>query len=480
MTIKQTIEAAHLVCQGNSSDEVRAAMSLLRVGSEFAQAEMIRTFERAQHDIIKELVRLTNKELVTFHAQAALQRVNRILADMTEKATDIATDFAQCAMISGKASARIKSGDKNVDGAFDLSYGDNKRVDMIVNQMMGNISHAAACAEQSIHAMVQKAEMDALSGANLGVSGDERINYPSIEKGAEIAQEAQEKKTRGLSKKCAREIQKNPVVAAREIQAQLRKKIQFMRTQYVIGRREADMIRKRTLQSIAISEATGHNDAAGKLVQALLKDGITSFVDRGGHRWTLGNYCNMTVRTTSRQCSNVGELYDDPEHDLYIIVAHKSSCPVCARYEGRVYSRSGTSPYYPALSQAFGMIDKGGVNSIENTYLTIHPNCRHVLAKFIERARTPIEIAQIRRYSNPQTNPFENDPRTEEQINSYNEQQRLRGLHNEALREYREMLQVIPANRLGNFLTFKKHYFAKDEKYKSLLNQYKSSISALK
>ena len=472
MSPSEIVEAARIVIQGNSSSCTRASMTLLRVGSQFAEAEMIRTFERAQNYCIKELARLKNRDLVTYHTEGALARVSKILADMTGRAQSIAQDLVSINMIGGKLGQRVKAGDKPMATAFDLAQGDQSRVERLVNQMMGKINHAAACTEQSIRAQVLNASVNANMPTSAGDLADGHVNIPSIEQRAEIADSVAISKPKGLSKEKAKEIEQSPLSAARQIVNDIHKQIQFMRTQYVIGRREADMIRKRTLENLAFSEAKGLRDAAGSLISDLMQDGLTAFVDRGGRRWTLPNYCHMAVRTTSAQSANVGMLFDDEDHDLYRVVPHQTPCPICAKYEGRVFSRSGTSPYYPPLTDIFGKIDKNGDNSLENTYLTIHPNCRHVLARYVERARTPLEIQQMRNFSNPATNPYSIDPRTEEKVLEYKERERKMAKHNAILREYRRLLPFLGAKKLGNFLQFKAHYLAKDKKYQSILDAY--------
>lgn len=472
MSPSEIVEAARIVIQGNSSSCTRASMTLLRVGSQFAEAEMIRTFERAQNYCIKELARLKNRDLVTYHTEGALARVSKILADMTGRAQSIAEDLVSINMIGGKLGQRVKAGDKQMATAFDLAQGDQRRVERLVNQMMGKINHAAACTEQSIRAQVLNASVNANMPISAGDLSDGHVNIPSIEQRAEIADSVAISKPKGLSKEKAKEIEQSPLSAARQIVNDIYKQIQFMRTQYVIGRREADMIRKRTLENLAFSEAKGLRDAAGSLISDLMQDGLTAFVDRGGRRWTLPNYCHMAVRTTSAQSANVGMLFDDEDHDLYRVVPHQTPCPICAKYEGRVFSRSGTSPHYPPLTDIFGKIDKNGDNTLENTYLTIHPNCRHVLARYVERARTPLEIQQMRNFSNPATNPYSIDPRTEEKVLEYKERERKMAKHNAILREYRRLLPFLGAKKLGNFLQFKAHYLAKDKKYQSMLDAY--------
>jgi hypothetical protein len=125
-----------------------------------------------------------------------------------------------------------------------------------------------------------------------------------------------------------------------------------------------------------LKEAKGSSagKAAFDMQEQLRKEGIAAFIDRGGHKWTLANYCAMSARTTSRQSSNFGEIFAKEDHDLYYIVPHGSTCPICAKYEGRVYSRSGKNPNYPPLAKAFTKIDPNGSDDLDNTYLTIQPN----------------------------------------------------------------------------------------------------------
>lgn len=83
----------------------------------------------------------------------------------------------------------------------------------------------------------------------------------------------------------------------------------------------------------------------------------------------------MVTRTTSRQAVNVAILTKNPEQDLFKMSKHGTTCPVCAPYEGRVYSKSGENPDYPPLSAIFGKIDRAGPEALTNSYLNIHPNC---------------------------------------------------------------------------------------------------------
>ena len=83
---------------------------------------------------------------------------------------------------------------------------------------------------------------------------------------------------------------------------------------------------------------------------------MTAFTDKAGRNWSLHTYASMVTRTTSRQAEVLAVLTADPEHDLYRISNHGTTCALCAPYEGRVYSKSGTAPDFPPLAAAFGKI----------------------------------------------------------------------------------------------------------------------------
>jgi hypothetical protein len=69
--------------------------------------------------------------------------------------------------------------------------------------------------------------------------------------------------------------------------------------------------------------------------------------------------------------------------------------------------------------------------------------------------------------------PFDIDPRTEQQKQQYQLEQKVNAARNAAKREYLAMLQVIPASELGTFPTFERHRNANDSVYKKLKARYK-------
>ena len=145
----------------------------------------------------------------------------------------------------------------------------------------------------------------------------------------------------------------------------------------LIGRIEPDVYRRVGLEQVALRQATGqgvYKQLPG-FVEALRREGVTAFVDKAGRHWSLHTYGSMVSRTTSRQAEVLASLTADPEQDLYRITRTGTTCALCAPYEGRVYSKSGTNPDYPPLADAFGKVDPAGPDTLANTWLNIHPNC---------------------------------------------------------------------------------------------------------
>ena len=245
----------------------------------------------------------------------------------------------------------------------------------------------------------------------------------------------------------------------------------------LIGRIEPDVYRRVGLEQVALRQATGQGvyKQLPAFVEALRREGVTAFVDKAGRRWSLHTYCSMVSRTTSRQAEVLSVLTADPEQDLYRISSHGTTCALCAPYEGRVYSKSGTSPDYPPLSDAFGKQDPNGPNTLTNTWLNIHPGCLHSIHSFTEAGRSAKEIQGIRDFSNPAKNPYSRDPRTKKQIEAYRAKEQARA---KWLREYRawESYRMTVGDPVPKtFATFQKHRAADDDKWKTWQKLYREA-----
>lgn len=243
----------------------------------------------------------------------------------------------------------------------------------------------------------------------------------------------------------------------------------------LIGRREEDTYRRAGLEQTAARLATGRSVSKGlpAFVTALRREGITAFVDKAGRHWSLHTYCTMVSRTTSRQAEVLSVLTADPEHDLYQISSHGTTCKICAPLEGRVYSRSGRDPDFPPLSAAFGKIDPNGSDDLANTYLNIHPNCLHVLQPWTAAGRSEKELEEIKKKSSFQENPPRIDPRTQKQIAAYRRKEQGRAKWLADYRQWEKYRMELGDSVPKTFQTFQKHKLAGDEKYKRWQEDYK-------
>lgn len=245
----------------------------------------------------------------------------------------------------------------------------------------------------------------------------------------------------------------------------------------LIGRRENDVFRRVGLELVANMQATGRSTAATvpEFVKILQREGVTAFIDKAGRNWSLHTYASMVTRTTSRQAEVLAVLTADPEHDLYKISSHGTTCGLCAPYEGRVYSKSGTDPDFPPLAAAFGKIDPAGPDDLSNTWLNIHPQCLHVLMPWTAAGRTEKEIQEIKDFSNPSKNPFTVDPRSQKQIEAYRDKEKARAKWLDDYRQFERYRVTIPDDTPKTFNTFLKHKLADDEKYQNWMKLYREA-----
>lgn len=245
----------------------------------------------------------------------------------------------------------------------------------------------------------------------------------------------------------------------------------------LIGRIQPDVYRRIGLEQVAAMQAIGRGvqKTVPKFVEQLRREGVTAFVDKAGRNWSLHTYCSMVTRTTSRQAEIAAVLSADPEHDLYQISSHGTTCKLCAPYEGRVYSKSGMSAVFPPLASAFGKVDPAGPDTLTNTWLNIHPNCLHVLTPWTPAGRTPEEIKKIEDFSNPRKNPFTVDPRTKKQIEAYRKKESARAKWLRMYKQWEDYRMTLGDKVPKTYQTFEKHKKANDEKYKTWQKLYREA-----
>lgn len=348
----------------------------------------------------------------------------------------------------------------------------------------GLVDYHAVAALERVQAILRKMQSDSWTYVPKMIEKQFYVRVPEARKILDIPETA-EKHFAGYANAAALTGEQTTIVEQLTMQMMERITDAAMTTMStlqsaIIGRVEPDIYRRVGLEQVAAMQATGRgvNKALPQFVETLRREGVTAFVDKAGRNWSLHTYCSMVARTTSRQAEILSVLTTDPAHDLYKISSHGTTCGLCAPYEGRVYSKSGTDPDFPPLASAFGKIDSAGPDDLSNTWLNIHPSCLHVLLPWTPAGRTPEEIQKIKEFSDPRKNPFTVDPRSQEQIKAYRKKERGRELWLRDYRQWEKYRMTLGDKIPKTFATFQKHKMADDEKFQKWVEEYKNAGSA--
>lgn len=497
---------AENILRGGSTNERTAAWEYLRSESAKAEAQMINVSHEAQMDVISEISKLKAKDLADYKTGAITKRVQNILERMIGYSRDLSTIMVTSNMLAGKIRAlpvKKVSGDAIIK-KVELTESDRERISKMVDQIIGRLQSGASLTMTSVKTMIQNAaikanmiprqpepkqsdekDKDKTESKDKKETKDKDSGQTVVEQtpisrefnGEELKQKGTRKYKQTLpSKDELDKIKKDPL---RFSQNESKKNVSLvtkLRNDYIKLKNtplNSPIERQQTKKELETGSQA--DKVAFGLGETLRKQGLFAFVDKGGKRWTLENYCAMTTRTISQQSTNLGQIFAQEEHDLYYIVPHTGSCPLCAKYEGRVYSRSGKNKKYPPLASAFHKIDPNGSNDLDNTYWSIHPNCRHKIVRYVEKAHSQRQQKVIQQQS---TRPFELTEAQMKEQRYYKVREKYQTDRNAALAEFKMYLQVMPPKDVcGNFIKFFEHKTANDEKYKEIKRKYESITS---
>ena len=143
-----------------------------------------------------------------------------------------------------------------------------------------------------------------------------------------------------------------------------------------------------------ITGVSSLNKAVHDGVQKMIENGITGFVDAGGHHWSPEAYITMDIRTTLANTgwAAVTEEMERYGCDLFCVSWHDGARPLCYPWQGKVISESNWSgevedldgnkiKVYPLSETSYG--EPAGLFGI---------NCGHYKIPFIpgfSKARQP-------------------------------------------------------------------------------------------
>ncbi len=345
----------------------------------------------------------------------------------------------------------------------------------------GLIDYSSVAALERVQAILQKLENDCWTYAPRMIEMQFYVRHPEARKPLDVP-ETPEKHLRGYQNAFALTGEQTAIVQrlAMNLMGQV---TEAAATAYagletaLLGRTTPDVFRQIGLEQTAAMQAAGQGPfkAVREFAAALRREGVTAFTDRAGRNWNLHTYGSMVLRTASRQAEVLAVLTENPDHDLYQISSHGTTCPLCAPLEGRVYSKSGRDPDFPPLAAAFGKMDKAGPDTLENSWLNIHPNCLHQLRRWTSMGRSEEESRKIKDFSSFEKNPVTRDPRTEAQIRAYREKERARARYLRDKKQWERYREALGDGVPKSFETFRRHKLAGDEKYKAWKNGFRKA-----
>lgn len=129
-----------------------------------------------------------------------------------------------------------------------------------------------------------------------------------------------------------------------------------------------------------LAGTTTINKAVAETVIKWSDKGIdTTFVDKGGHVWSLERYADTVIRSTVNRTYNEVRIsrMEDYGVDLVIVSSHPDPRPACAQIQGKVASLKPiveNKSKYPSIYE-FGYGEPDGLRGI---------NCRHMFYPYIE------------------------------------------------------------------------------------------------
>lgn len=94
-----------------------------------------------------------------------------------------------------------------------------------------------------------------------------------------------------------------------------------------------------------VTGVSSWNTAMHDAVRQMVANGLTGFIDHGGHRWSPEAYVAMDIRTTMFNTSRaaIWERAEEYGADLYQVSSHAGARPLCYPWQGKVISRSGVA-----------------------------------------------------------------------------------------------------------------------------------------
>lgn len=228
-----------------------------------------------------------------------------------------------------------------------------------------------------------------------------------------------------------------------------------------IGRHIQDTIRQAGIDAVTNKIATGQTvkECKQNIVNKFIDEGVNAIKDKRGRNISLNAYASTVARSTTREATNTATTNQltGLGYDLVKMSSHLTTCPLCATYQGRVYSISGNSPDYPPLDTAFS-----------GDYANIHPNCVHVISPYIPELDDNAD--SLKEFSNRSFDISEVDKKT---IDDYNKQQADKRQLRDDRNQYQKYKSLLPDDVPKDFANFRKLKYNNSDKWTELKDNYR-------
>ena len=121
-------------------------------------------------------------------------------------------------------------------------------------------------------------------------------------------------------------------------------------TEEVFRETVSDVTARMQRAQTIVNEATGEvltgvesfNTALREATRRMIANGITGFVDHGGHHWAPETYVAMDMRSTYHNVSRQAfwDRNEEYHNDLYLVSQHPGARPLCYPWQCKVISRT--------------------------------------------------------------------------------------------------------------------------------------------
>ena len=239
-----------------------------------------------------------------------------------------------------------------------------------------------------------------------------------------------------------------PIVAPNQMRAfslyyqQAAQKLNLVNTVMLESSRQAyqatvsDIVNRIQATQTALDIGTGEtitgvsswNQALRHSINRMKENGITGFIDHGGHRWSAESYVAMDIRTTVANTARaaVWETNQNFGNDLYIVSYHDGARPLCYPWQNKVISSTNHARVTYDLDGNEIQVYAQSDTSYGQPAGLFGINCKHYPSPFIPGVSVTYDQGNI--------------PSEEENKKVYEQTQQQRALERKLREEKRDLL----------------------------------------